>query len=138
MDKVRELESRLQEALREDLNLTETGYVDLDAAWKNIDEIKNEANNVISDLIVGSTRDENGKFVSKNNMTFDIDEIASISASIKEITDKAYARISVISAEEQRKKDLFAVKFANRRNVRASIRANESMINTLEAEIKSI
>ena len=59
MDKVRELESRLQEALREDLNLTETGYVDLDAAWKNIDEIKNEANNVISDLIVGSTRDEN-------------------------------------------------------------------------------
>ena len=138
MDKVRELESRLQEALREDLNLTETGYVDLDAAWKNIDEIKNEANQVISDLIVGSTRDENGKFVSKDNMTFDVDEIASISASIKEITDKAYARISVISAEEQRKKDLFAVKFANRRNVRASIRANESMINTLEAEIKSI
>ena len=138
MDKVRELESRLQEALKEDLNLTETGYVDLDATWKNIDEIKNEANQVISDLIVGSTRDENGKFVSKNNMTFDVDEIASISAGIKEITDKAYARISVISAEEQRKKDLFAVKFTNRRNIRASIRANESMINTLEAEIKSI
>ena len=138
MDKVRELESKLQEALKEDLDLTTVGYNELDATWKNIDEIKNEANKVISDLIVGSTRDENGRFVSKDNMTFDIDEIASISAGIKEITDKAYARISVIAAEEQRKKDLFAEKFSNRRSVRESIRTNNSMINTLEAEIKSI
>lgn len=138
MDKVRELENRLQEALREDLDLSVIGYNELDATWRTIDEIKNEANEVISDLIVGSTRDENGRFISKDNMTFDVDEIAAISAGIKEITDKAYARISVINAEERRKKDLFADKFASRRNLRESIRTNDSMIRTLEAEIKSI
>lgn len=136
MDKLKELEARLEEVTNVDL--TDAGYNDLDAAWKRIDEVKNEANELMSDLIVGSTRDENGRFVSKNNMTFDVDEIATISAGIKTITDKAYERISVIAAEERRKKDLFAEKFSNRRNVRESMRVNNSMITILEAEIKSI
>ena len=138
MDKVRELEDRLEETIREHLDLTEVGFDEIDNYWKKIDEIKNEANQVVADLIVGATRDENGKFVAKNNITFDIDEIAAITTKIKEITDLAYQRISESSAVARGKRDLFAQKFSRRREVKQLIAMNESMVNTLETDIKSI
>ena len=40
MDKVRELETKLNEIVARFVNLEEIGFDDLNAAWKEIDEVK--------------------------------------------------------------------------------------------------
>ena len=138
MDKVRELETKLNEIVARFDSLEEIGFDDLNAAWKEIDEVKQGANKLVEDLLVGSTRQENGKFKSRSDMEFDVHEIAELTSNVDKLTDKAYSEIKRISSEERHKKDLFFEKGKRRNEVRQSIRTNSSMIASLEAEIKSL
>ena len=45
------------------------GFDELSSTWKEIDELKNEANAIGTDMLVGITRD-GGKFKSKNDVEF--------------------------------------------------------------------
>ena len=138
MDKVRELETKLNEIVARFVNLEEIGFDDLNAAWKEIDEVKQEASTLVEDLLVGATRQENGRFKSRSDIEFDIHEIAELTSSIDKLTDRAYSEIHRISIEERHKKDLFFEKGKRRNEVRQLIRTNNSMIASLEAEIKSL
>ena len=138
MDKVRELETKLNEIVARFDSLEEIGFDDLNAAWKEIDEVKQGANTLVEDLLVGSTRQENGKFKSRSDMEFDVHEIAELTSNVDKLTDRAYSEIHRISIEERHKKDLFFEKGKRRNEVRQSIRTNISMIASLEAEIKSL
>lgn len=138
MDKVRELETKLNEIVARFVNLEEIGFDDLNAAWKEIDEVKQEASTLVEDLLVGATRQENGRFKSRSDTEFDIHEIAELTSSIDKLTDRAYSEIHRISIEERHKKDLFFEKGKRRNEVRQLIRTNNSMIASLEAEIKSL
>ena len=138
MDKVRELETKLNEIVARFVDLEEIGFDDLNAAWKEIDEVKQEASTLVEDLLVGATRQENGRFKSRSDIEFDIHEIAELTSSIDKLTDRAYSEIHRISIEERHKKDLFFEKGKRRNEVRQLIRTNNSMIASLEAEIKSL
>ena len=138
MDKVRELETKLNEIVARFDSLEEVGFDDLNAAWKEMDEVKQGANNLVEDLLVGATRQPNGKFKSRSDMEFDVHEIAELSSNVDRLTDRAYSEIHRISIEERHKKDLFFEKGKRRNEVRQSIRTNDSMIASLEAEIKSL
>ena len=138
MDKVRELETKLNEIVARFVDLEEIGFDDLNAAWKEIDEVKQEASTLVEDLLVGATRQENGRFKSRSDIEFDIHEIAELTSSIDKLTDRAYSEIHRISIEERHKKDLFFEKGKRRKEVRQLIRTNNSMIASLEAEIKSL
>ncbi len=138
MDKVRELETKLNEIVARFVDLEEIGFDDLNAAWKEIDEVKQEASILVEDLLVGATRQENGRFKSRSDIEFDIHEIAELTSSIDKLTDRAYSEIHRISIEERHKKDLFFEKGKRRNEVRQLIRTNNSMIASLEAEIKSL
>ena len=138
MDKVRELETKLNEIVARFVNLEEIGFDDLNATWKEIDEVKQEASTLVEDLLVGATRQENGRFKSRSDIEFDIHEIAELTSSIDKLTDRAYSEIHRISIEERHKKDLFFEKGKRRNEVRQLIRTNNSMIASLEAEIKSL
>ncbi len=138
MDKVRELETKLNEIVARFDSLEEIGFDDLNAAWKEIDEVKQGANTLVEDLLVGSTRQENGKFKSRSDMEFDVHEIAELTSSVDKLTGRAYSEMHRISMEERHKKDLFFEKGKRRNEVRQSIRTNSSMIASLEAEIKSL
>ena len=138
MDKVRELETKLNEIVARFVDLEEIGFDDLNAAWKEIDEVKQEASTLVEDLLVGATRQENGRFKSRSDIEFDIHEIAELTSSIDKLTDRAYSEIHRISIEERHKKDLFFEKGKRRNKVRQLIRTNNSMIASLEAEIKSL
>ena len=138
MDKVRELETKLNEIVARFVNLEEIGFDDLNAAWKEIDEVKQEASTLVEDLLVGATRQENGRFKSRSDIEFDIHEIAELTSSIDKLTDRTYSEIHRISIEERHKKDLFFEKGKRRNEVRQLIRTNNSMIASLEAEIKSL
>ena len=138
MDKVRELETKLNEIVARFDSLEEIGFDDLNAAWKEIDEVKQGANTLVEDLLVGSTRQENGKFKSRSDIEFDVHEIAELTSNVDKLTDRAYSEIHRISIEERHKKDLFFEKGKRRNEVRQSIRTNSSMIASLEAEIKSL
>ena len=138
MDKVRELEAKLNETVARFDNLEEIGFDDLNAAWKEIDEVKQGANKLVEDLLVGATRQENGKFKSRSDIEFDVREIAELTSNVDRLTDRAYSEIHRISIEERHKKDLFFEKGKRRNEVRQSIRTNSSMIASLEAEIKSL
>ena len=61
MDKVRELEARLEEILKNDTPLEEIGALELGNTWRILDGIKNEANEIMLDILVGATRDEKGR-----------------------------------------------------------------------------
>ena len=138
MDKVRELETKLNEIVARFVNLEEIGFDDLNATWKEIDEVKQEASTLVEDLLVGATRQENGRFKSRSDIEFDIHEIAELTSSIDKLTDRTYSEIHRISIEERHKKDLFFEKGKRRNEVRQLIRTNNSMIASLEAEIKSL
>ena len=138
MDKVRELETKLNEIVARFDSLEEVGFDDLNAAWKEMDEVKQGANTLVEDLLVGATRQPNGKFKSRSDMEFDVHEIAELSSNVDRLTDRAYSEIHRISIEERHKKDLFFEKGKRRNEVRQSIRTNDSMIASLEAEIKSL
>ena len=138
MDKVRELETKLNEIVARFDSIEEIGFDDLNAAWKEIDEVKQGANTLVEDLLVGSTRQENGKFKSRSDIEFDVHEIAELTSNVDKLTDRAYSEIHRISIEERHKKDLFFEKGKRRNEVRQSIRTNSSMIASLEAEIKSL
>ena len=138
MDKVRELETKLNEIVARFVDLEEIGFDDLNAAWKEIDEVKQEASTLVENLLVGATRQENGRFKSRSDIEFDIHEIAELTSSIDKLTDRAYSEIHRISIEERHKKDLFFEKGKRRNEVRQLIRTNNSMIASLEAEIKSL
>ena len=75
MDKVRELETKLNEIVARFVNLEEIGFDDLNAAWKEIDEVKQEASTLVEDILVGATRQENGRFKSRSDIEFDIDSL---------------------------------------------------------------
>ena len=138
MDKVRELETKLNEIVARYDSLEEVGFDDLNAAWKEMDEVKQGANTLVEDLLVGATRQPNGKFKSRSDLEFDVHEIAELSSNVDRLTDRAYSEIHRISIEERHKKDLFFEKGKRRNEVRQSIRTNDSMIASLEAEIKSL
>ena len=138
MDKVRELETKLNEIVARFVNLEEIECDDLNAAWKEIDEVKQKASTLVEDLLVGATRQENGRFKSRSDIEFDVHEIAELTSSIDKLTDRAYSEIHRISIEERHKKDLFFEKGKRRNEVRQLIRTNNSMIASLEAEIKSL
>ena len=138
MDKVKELETKLEEIVAKYDSLDEVGFDELNATWKEIDEVKNEANRIAENLLVGITRQENGKFKSKAEIEFDINEIAKLTSSLAQLTDRAYDEISEVNKVERSKKELFFEKGKRRNEVRQSMRTNNSMVASLEAEIKSI
>ena len=138
MDKVRELEARLEEILKNDTPLEEIGALELGNTWRILDGIKNEANEIMSDMLVGATRDEKGRIVSKDKTTFDIKEISQISTGLDIITDKAYDKMHELLMEKNRKFDLIAQKRDMKRILIHARYQNNSLIKTTEIEIESI
>lgn len=138
MDKLDELSKKLSDVLTNYDNLENVGFDELSSKWKELDEIKKQSNSVVEDLLIGITRGKEGKFISKNNIEFDISEIATLTTLANEITDKAYAEISRINAEERNKKNLFFEKGKRKIEISSITKTNNAMINNLEAEIKSI
>ena len=138
MDKVRELEARLEEILKNDTPLEEIGALELGNTWRILDGIKNEANEIMSDMLVGATRDEKGRIVSKDKTTFDLKEISQISTGLDIITDKAYDKMHELLMEKNRKFDLISQKRDMKRILIHARYQNNSLIKTTEIEIESI
>lgn len=138
MDKVRELEARLEEILKNDTPLEEIGALELGNTWRILDGIKNEANEIMLDMLVGATRDEKGRMVSKDKTTFDLKEISQISTGLDIITDKAYDKMHELLMEKNRKFDLIAQKRDMKKILIHARYQNNSLIKTTEIEIESI
>ena len=138
MDKVRELEARLEEILKNDTPLEEIGALELGNTWRILDGIKNEANEIMLDILVGATRDEKGRMVSKDKTTFDVKEISQISTGLDIITDKAYDKMHELLMEKNRKFDLIAQKRDMKKILIHARYQNNSLIKTTEIEIESI
>ena len=138
MDKVRELEARLEEILKNDTPLEEIGALELGNTWRILDGIKNEANEIMLDMLVGATRDEKGRMVSKDKTTFDLKEISQISTRLDIITDKAYDKMHELLMEKNRKFDLIAQKRDMKKILIHARYQNNSLIKTTEIEIESI
>lgn len=101
MDRLKELNAELNSLIEKYHNLGEMNVDELEAAWKEIDDIKNEAYAVSSKLLTGLTRDSNGRFKSRDNVEFEIHEIAEISTYVDRLTDRAYYEISRINTPER-------------------------------------
>lgn len=138
MDKVRELEARLEEILKNDTPLEEIGALELGNTWRILDGIKNEANEIMLDMLVGATRDEKGRMVSKDKTTFELKEISQISTGLDIITDKAYDKMHELLMEKNRKFDLIAQKRDMKKILIHARYQNNSLIKTTEIEIESI
>ena len=138
MDKVRELEASLEEILKNDTPLEEIGALELGNTWRILDGIKNEANEIMLDMLVGATRDEKGRMVSKDKTTFDLKEISQISTGLDIITDKAYDKMHELLMEKNRKFDLIAQKRDMKKILIHARYQNNSLIKTTEIEIESI
>ena len=138
MDEIRNLEARFNEIIAGYTDLEEIGYDNLNQAWQQLDELKNRANQLAEDMLVGVTRAENGRFLGRNQIEFDIHEIAQLTTAVDNFTDRVYSEIHRINLEERHKKDLFMERGRRRNDLNRLIRTNNNMIATLNAEIKNI
>ena len=136
-EKLANIEERYNEIISKYSDLDEIGFDELSSTWKEIDELKNEANAIGTDMLVGITRDH-GKFKSKNDVEFSFADIAEITSTIDKFTDRVYEDIKRINIEERAKKDQFSADFRERNRVRFDIRNTNNMIASLEAENKAI
>ena len=136
-EKLANIEERYNEIISKYSDLDEIGFDELSSTWKEIDELKNEANAIGTDMLVGITRD-GGKFKSKNDVEFSFADIAEITSTIDKFTDRVYEDIKRINIEERAKKDQFSADFRERNRVRFDIRNTNNMIASLEAENKAI
>lgn len=136
MDKMVELENSLLQTLSGYENLEAIGFSELNALIDRIDAYKNEAYAYATDMFSDLTRNENGKFVAKNNMEFDIHEIAVVSSAIDAFTDKTYAEIHRLHVEKSRKSDLFLQKGRRVNELNSNKRINLAHIAKCEAEIR--
>lgn len=137
-EKLVNIEERYNEIINGYSDLDEIGILELNSTWQELDKLKNEAIALSTDLLVGITRDSNGKFVSKNNVEFDLKEIADISSFVDKFTDRAYSDIHRIRVEERSKSDRAMDDVRERRRVRDDIRRTNDMISNLETEINAI
>ena len=138
MDEIRNLEARFNEIIAGYTDLEEIGYDNLNQAWQQLDELKNRANQLAEDMLVGVTRAENGRFLGRNQIEFDIHEIAQLTTAVDNFTDRVYSEIHRINLEERHKKDMFMERGRRRNDLNRLIRTNNNMIATLNAEIKNI
>ena len=138
MDEIRNLEARFNEIIAGYTDLEEIGYDNLNQAWQQLDELKNRANQLAEDMLVGVTRAENGRFLGRNQIEFDIHEIAQLTTAVDNFTDRVYSEIHRINLEERHKKDMFMERGRRRNDLNRLIRTNNNMIVTLNAEIKNI
>lgn len=137
-EKLVNIEERYNEIINGYSDLNEIGILELNSTWQELDKLKNEAIALSTDLLVGITRDSNGKFISKNNVEFDLKEIADISSFVDKFTDRAYSDIHRIRVEERSKSDRAMDDVRERRRVRDDIRRTNDMISNLETEINAI
>ena len=105
MDRVTELNTRLDEILQNAGDISVIGYNDLKALWEKIDELKKEANTIAEDMLVGLTRQPNGRFKGKADIEIDINEISTLTTAIDRFTDRAYSEISRINMIEREKRE---------------------------------
>ncbi len=136
-EKLANIEERYNEIISKYSDLEEVGFDELSSTWKEIDELKNEANAIGTDMLVGITRD-GGKFKSKDSVEFSFADIAEITGTIDKFTDRVYNDIKRINSEERTKKDQFTADYRERNRVRFDIRNTRNMIASLEAENKAI
>jgi outer membrane biosynthesis protein TonB len=136
-EKLANIEERYNEIISKYSDLDEVGFDELSSTWKEIDELKNEANAIGTDMLVGITRD-GGKFKSKDSVEFSFADIAEITGIIDKFTDRVYNDIKRINSEERAKKDQFTADYRERNRVRFDIRNTRNMIASLEAENKAI
>lgn len=101
MDKMRELENRYNETLANvDLNnLQEIRNERIREIIIALDEIKRQSFETISDLLVGTARLDNGRFANRNNVEYDINQIAQMTSSANNLSDKIYDSIHSLSIE---------------------------------------
>lgn len=101
MDKMRELENRYNETLANvDLNnLQEVRNERIKEIIIALDEIKRQSFETISDLLVGTARLDDGRFANRNNVEYDINQIAQMTSSANNLSDKIYDSIHSLSIE---------------------------------------
>lgn len=101
MDKMRELENRYNETLANvDLNnLQEVRNERIREIIIALDEIKRQSFETISDLLVGTGHLDNGRFANRNNVEYDINQIAQMTSSANNLSDKIYDSIHSLSIE---------------------------------------
>ncbi len=136
-EKLANIEERYNNIISKYSNLDEIGFDELSSTWKEIDELKNEANAIGTNMLVGITRD-GSKFKSKDAVEFSFADIAEISETIDKFNDRVYDEIRRINIEERTKKEQFTTDYRERNRVRFDIRNVRNMISSLEAENKAI
>ncbi len=138
MDKVNELNSRLDDILAEYSSIDNIGYDELKDLWQRIDALKNEANAYSQDILVGITREPNGRFKSRDNIEIDIHDIAQITSGIDSFTDRAYEEISRINALEREKREMFFDRGREVIELTRLMRNNDTLIENLRNEIADL
>lgn len=139
MDKLIEIETKVNELVSKYRDIVSVGYEELDRTWKELDEYRKEAHKVFQDYDASLHRDENGRF---SQETYNIAELAAIASKLNEIDDRCYDNIHRLHVEYQRKRDLYNQKNAERRTLNLTNRRYalqiEKLINRnkqLDAEI---
>ena len=135
MDRLNELENRLNSLVAGRDDLEPIGYDELHNLWTQIDELKNEANQIAENMLVGVTREANGRFRSRDNIEFDIHDIAVVSAAVDAFTDRCYASIHQLNREERYKKDQYTQRGKRIFELNHLRRTNNSMITMLNGQI---
>lgn len=138
MEEIMNLNTKLDEILSNAGDISLLGYDDLKNLWQQIDELKNEANTLAENMLVGVTRQPNGRFKGKADIEFDINEIATFTTAIDKFTDRAYSEISHINMIERDKKEQFNERGKRVIELNRLMRTNESLISNLKSEISDL
>ncbi|MGM9878262.1 MAG: hypothetical protein ACI33S_06420, partial [Bacilli bacterium] len=135
MDKVIELDGKVNELISKYRDITNVGFDELDRVWKEIDEYRKEAHSAFQEYDSSIHRNENGRFT---QASYNIAELAEFATKLDSFDNKCYDEIHRLHVEYQRKRDLYNQKNEERRILNLTNKRYALQISKLEARNKQL
>lgn len=134
MDRLNELESKIIE-IRDKYENSDAGYLELQEAAREIDELRSEVQKVFQEYDSSMHRNENGQF---QKPEYDISELAEFTTKVNEVDDLCYDISTDLYATANKKQIMYEGKEFRRNQIRSLARYYELRIQNTRKQLDEL